>query len=176
MDGSQITGTPIYIEFTEDRVPNLVQLYATAEQRRTSVSDARMTVLLAQPKYGGPMACMSIDDMIGIFAALRDEAQASVGDEDEEPAEEPEPEPAPEEPVVAQKIPVDPSDVPDAEPVPEPPGEAPEDAPESDGDGVAVPGPVDPPEHVMEAMAANISEPEPEAEETVEEEGEDNAE
>ncbi len=165
---NQITGTPIYIEFTEDRVPNLVQLFSGAETRRTKVSDARMTVVLSEPKYGPAMACLSIDDLMGLFGALRDNAVADDDSEDD-------PEEAPEDPVVAHKIPVEPPEGENPEEVPEPPGDTPEEEPAAVVSETGIPLPVDVPESVQEAMADNISEPEPAEEETDEPEKATNA-
>ena len=138
VDGNQIAGTPIYIEFTEERIPNLVQLFSTAENQRTKRSDSRMIVVMCQPKYGVPMACISIDDLVGLFGALRDTVVEEV-DEDEDDEEEDEAkEEVEEEPVTAQKLPVDPP------------------APVSE---TGIPLPTEVPESVKDAMAGNISEP-----------------
>ena len=156
---NQITGTPIYIEFTEDRVPNLVQLFSGAESRRTKQSDARMTVVLSEPKYGSPMACVSIDDLMGLFGALRDNAAADGDDEDD-------PEDDPEDPVVAHKIPVEPPEEDAPEEVPEPPGDTPEETPAAPVSETGIPLPVEVPKSLQEALAESFSEPEPAEEET----------
>lgn len=140
VEGTEIVGTPIYIEFTDDRVPNLAQLYGIAEHQRTKRSDARMTVVMAEPKYGAPMACMSVTDFIEIFEVMKEVAISDVDDlDDDDDPEEEEPE-AEDEPVVATKLPL-------------------EEEPASDEP--QIPGPTEVPEKVMEAIADNISEPDP---------------
>jgi hypothetical protein len=142
---NHIVGTPMYIEFTEDREPNIVQFFAAAENQRTRRSDARMTVFMADPKYGVPMAVISIDDLLEMFAALKEKVfEDELDDFAEELAEsiEEKEEPAP---VTARKLPVPPPPPVDSDQIP---AETP-----------TIPPPVEVPDNVMTAMADNISEP-----------------